>query len=77
MLEMRFLEWKVSYIDLNFTEVCSYMCSCQYVTISSGDDLVPTRHQVITWTNGEYQQAEAVSLLVQLSRAPFTDIDYL
>ena len=37
----------------NFTEVCSYRSSWQYVSIRSGNGLVPNRRQAITWTNND------------------------
>ena len=46
---MHFLEWKVLYFDLNFTEVCSQGFNWQNVCIGSGNGLVPNRRQAIIW----------------------------
>ena len=45
---MHFREIKYSYIYQNFTEDYSESSNCQYVSIGSGDVVVPNLHQVIT-----------------------------
>ena len=42
---MHFCEWKFLYFDSYFTEACSLGSNCQYVSIGSGNGLVPIRRQ--------------------------------
>ena len=48
-VELYFLEWKLSYLDSNFSEVCS-KGSCWYISIGSINGLASNKWQAITWT---------------------------
>ena len=50
---MHFHQWKVLWFDSNFTGVCSWGSNWQYVSIGSGNGLVPNRRQTITWTKAD------------------------
>ena len=46
-----FFEWKLSYFDSDFTEICSQWSNWQYSTIGSDNSLAPNRRPPIIWTN--------------------------
>ena len=52
-LQMHSHERKVMHFDSNFTEVCSLESNWQCVSIGSGNGMVPSRRQAITWTNAD------------------------
>ena len=49
--QMHFLEWKLLYFKLNFTEVCSQGSNWQYASIGSDNGWVPIRWQAIICNN--------------------------
>ena len=48
--QTHFLEWKLSYFNSNFTEICSQRFNCQYANIGSDNGLARSRPQAIMWT---------------------------
>ena len=52
-VQINVVEWKLLYLDANFTEVCCCRFSWWYVIIGSDNGLVLNRHQAITWTTDE------------------------
>ena len=51
--QMHFLERKILYFELNFTDVCSYVSNLQQSTIGLDNGLTPNRRQAIIWTNAD------------------------
>ena len=49
--EFHFLEWKLFYFDLNFTEIYSQGSNWQYSSTGLGGDVTPSKWQAIIWTN--------------------------
>ena len=50
---MHFREWKVSYFDYNFIEVCSRWSNWQWPSTGLDNGLAPNRPQAIIWTNAD------------------------
>ena len=52
---MHLREWKLLYLDSNFTEICSRRFNLNYSSIGSGDGLVPIgQHAIILPNYGLY-----------------------
>ena len=49
--QIHFLEWKLLYLDSNFTEVCSQGSIWQYASVGSDNGFAPIWRQAIIWTN--------------------------
>ena len=49
-VQIHFHQWRLLYIDLNFTKCFTYQCNRQVIS-SLGDGMAPWRWQAIIWTN--------------------------
>ena len=61
--EVCFLEWKLSNLKQNFTEICFSLYNWRYVGIGSDNGLMPNRWQAIIWTNDGLVQWGIYALL--------------